>query len=368
MPEFLFFPLIFKFLQEEINGFQSSLLSRFAALFGMLALSLLTIWVFIQGWRVLTGRSREPMMALVGDTLKAMLVIGIATGFASNSSDLYKSLTSGLGEAIYGMVTNNADQSNKDMFESINASLDATSLAMNALTAVSSAQTGGDGALEGESGMLRVMVMLGIGGPAITGGAMVLMYEVGMALFVGLGPLFIVCLMFDATKQLFSRWLMYGAGMMFSLATLYVLSNIAMKLMITVAGVQWATTQFQLANPAGLRETAMQTAGLGLILTTMLITCPPMAASFFQGMLASFSPYSAINANAPQSGQPGPNGQPAGSYMPAQAGRSSQLDAVKYNEIQQGRSVRVLGSDNSTPATSSGSKGAHPDPRNSGLS
>lgn len=123
MPDFLFFPLIFEFLQEEINGFQSSLLSRFAALFGMLALSLLTIWIFIQGWRVMTGRSREPMMALVGDTLKAMLVIGIATGFAGNSSALYKSLTSGLGEAIYGMVTNNADQSNKDMFESINASL-----------------------------------------------------------------------------------------------------------------------------------------------------------------------------------------------------------------------------------------------------
>lgn len=195
---------------------------------------------------------------------------------------------------------------------------------------------------------------------------MVLMYEVGMALFVGLGPLFIICLMFDATKQLFSRWLMYGAGMMFSLATLYVLSNIAMKLMITVAGVQWATTQFQLANPAGLREAAMQTAGLGLILTTMLITCPPMAASFFQGMLASFSPYSAINANAPQSGQPGPNGQPAGSYMPAQMGRNSQLDTIKNEHMQQGRNVNVLGSGNSTLTASSGSKGAHPDPQGSG--
>ncbi|PZP59736.1 MAG: hypothetical protein DI597_14545 [Pseudoxanthomonas spadix] len=368
MPDFLFFPLIFEFLQEEINGFQSSLLGRFATLFGMLALSLLTIWVFIQGWRVMTGRSREPMMALVGDTLKAMLVIGIATGFAGNSSALYRSLTSGLGEAIYGMVTNNADQSNKDMFESINASLDATSLAMNALTAVSSAQTGGDGELEGESGMLRVMVMLGIGGPAITGGAMVLMYEVGMALFVGLGPLFIICLMFDATKQLFSRWLMYGAGMMFSLATLYVLSNIAMKLMITVAGVQWATTQFQLANPAGLREAAMQTAGLGLILTTMLITCPPMAASFFQGMLASFSPYSAINANSPQSGQPGPNGQPAGSYIPGQVGRATQHDKAPSAYTQQALSVSGQEAKSLTASASPGSKAAHPNPQGLGPS
>lgn len=366
--DFLFFPLIFKFLQEEIDGFQSGLLNRFYSIFGVMALSILTIWVFIQGWRVVSGRSREPMMALVGDALKAILVIGIATGFAGNSSVLYKTMTTGLGEIIYGMVSNNGGQSNEDMFESINKSLDATSLAMNALTAVSSAQTGNDSELEGESGMLRVMVMLGIGGPAITGGAMVLMYEVGMALFVGLGPFFIMCLLFDATKQMFSRWLMYGAGMMFSLATLYVLSNIAMKLMIAVAGLQWATTQFQLANPAGLREAAMQTAGLGLILTTMLITCPPMAASFFQGMLASFSPYSAINANGPQGGQPGANGQPAGSYRPQQVGKDSQSDNNPRTDTHQLGILGGSGSGNSTASLSSGSKAAHPDPQASSSS
>uniref|UniRef100_UPI003D3036BD type IV secretion system protein n=1 Tax=Klebsiella pneumoniae TaxID=573 RepID=UPI003D3036BD len=35
---------------------------------------------------------------------------------------------------------------------------------------------------------------------------------------VGLGPLFILCLLFDQTKQLFQRWLFYGIGTMFSMA------------------------------------------------------------------------------------------------------------------------------------------------------
>lgn len=172
---------------------------------------------------------------------------------------------------------------------------------------------------------------------------------------MGLGPFFIMCLLFDATKQMFSRWLMYGASMMFSLATLYVLSNIAMKLMIVVAGLQWATTQFQLANPAGLREAAMQMAGLGLILTTMLITCPPMAASFFQGVLASFSPYSAINANGPQ------GGQPAGSYRSQQVERGAQRDDAGASQAQQASKFHGPGTATSTASLSPGSKAAHPD-------
>ncbi|MFT4196649.1 MAG: type IV secretion system protein [Pseudoxanthomonas sp.] len=346
MDNFLFFPLIFEFLQEEIDSFQSGLLGRFAETFGILSLGLLTVWIFIQGWRVMSGRSREPLMGLVGDALKAMLVIGIATGFAGNSSTIYSNLTTGLGEQIYGLVADESGQSNADMFDSINTNLEVTSLAMSALAAVGSSQTGGDGQVDGETSMLRVMVMLGIGGPAITGGAMVLMYEVAMALFVGLGPLFIVCLLFDATRQLFSRWLMYGAGMMFSLATLFVLSKIAMALMVAVATAQWLSTEFQLANTSGLRETAMQTAGLGLILTTMLITCPPMAASFFQGMMASFSPYSAIMATGPQSGQPGPQGQPAGSY-PQQVGKDAHGSDANTTNMQ---NKQVLG-----PAAGDGS-------------
>jgi type IV secretion system protein VirB6 len=35
---------------------------------------------------------------------------------------------------------------------------------------------------------------------------------------------------------------------------------------------------------------AMQQGGMGLILTTLIITAPPMAAAFFQGTLGYFTP------------------------------------------------------------------------------
>lgn len=76
---------------------------------------------------------------------------------------------------------------------------------------------------------------LGTGGPAVTAGSMLLLYEVAMALFIGLGPLFILCLLFDQAKQLFQRWLFYGIGTMFSMAVLAAMVSIALDMVIRVS-------------------------------------------------------------------------------------------------------------------------------------
>ncbi|WP_425611816.1 type IV secretion system protein [Xanthomonas campestris] len=49
------------------------------------------------------------------------------------------------------------------------------------------------------------MVGVGTGGPAVVAGSMMLLYRIAMALFVGFGPLFILCLLFEQTKSLFQR-------------------------------------------------------------------------------------------------------------------------------------------------------------------
>jgi type IV secretion system protein VirB6 len=42
----------------------------------------------------------------------------------------------------------------------------------------------------------------------------------------------------------------------------------------------------------GLNSMALQQGGIGLILTTLIISAPPMAAAFFQGTLGQFQSYS----------------------------------------------------------------------------
>src|SRR3546814_11134157 len=125
---------------------------------------------------------------------------------------------------------------------------------------------------------------------------MLLLNKVAMALFIGLGPMFILCLLFEQTKQLFSKWLFYGIGTMFSLALLSVMVAIALKMVLAVAAAFWVG-KFTGATTEGINSMALQQGGLGLILTVLIVTAPPMAASFFQGMLGAFTPYTAFRSD-----------------------------------------------------------------------
>ena len=127
--------------------------------------------------------------------------------------------------------------------------------------------------------------------PAVVAGSMLLLNKVAMALFVGLGPIFILSLMFEPTKQLFNRWLFYGIGTMFSLAVLSVMVAIALDMVLAVAGSFWVGRILG-SSTEGINSMALQQGGLGLVLTTLIIMAPPMAAAFFQGMLGQFTAYS----------------------------------------------------------------------------
>ncbi|MBN5019534.1 type IV secretion system protein, partial [Stenotrophomonas maltophilia] len=81
---------------------------------------------------------------------------------------------------------------------------------------------------------------LGAGGPAVTAGSMLLLYGVAMALFIGFGPLFILCLLFDQSRQLFRRWLFYGIGTMFSMTVLAAMVSIALDMVIRVSTAFWS--------------------------------------------------------------------------------------------------------------------------------
>lgn len=311
----VFYSEIQGYLRDRFQDFQDDLLGRFAAILGVVALSLLTIWVFYQGWRVLSGRSREPMMALVGDTLKAMLIVGVATGWAGNSATLYESLTEGLGTVIFQAVTGDDADDVDDIYKVMDANLAATTAALGVVSAV---QKAGNTEVQGDAMLTEVMTIMGTGGPALMGGTMLTLNKFAMALFTGFGPFFILCLLFDVTRPMFQKWLMYGLGTMFALGALYVLVIITTELMLAVAASYWLNNEFMSQftgdGGQGLRTVGIQTGGLGIILTMLLISAPPMAANFFSGMLGQISPYALMG---PGSERPGQDGRPVPSYQPS---------------------------------------------------
>ncbi|MDR6673586.1 type IV secretion system protein VirB6 [Xanthomonas translucens] len=312
MANYAFFSLINDYLRDEIDIFQWTLLQRTTMWMGAIALTVLTLWILIQGYRLATGQMRESAMSLVVTALRATLIIAVATSMATGSSKLYWTLTDGLSKEITEVVTgDDASPYNK---------IDENLLIMQtALASIDALQAGGSEERESDKTRARWFMGLGIAGPGVVAGSMLLLNKIAMALFVGFGPLFIMCLLFNATKQLFSKWLYYGIGTVFSLAVLSVMVAITTKVVGAVAlafVTKWAMSTAFNFNGEGVSSMALQQGGLGLVMTTLVVTAPPMAAAFFQGVLGQFSPYSAMGAGG--GGAAAVPAGPGGSYVPRQ--------------------------------------------------
>ncbi|WP_223495487.1 type IV secretion system protein [Stenotrophomonas indicatrix] len=312
--DFVFFRSILSYLRKRIDDFGIELLGNMMAWVGGIALTLMTLWVLIQGFRIVTGRSRDSMMVLVTNMARAALIVSVATSMAMFGGSLKNFLIKDVKNEITYVVTGKNDSPE----DQIDKSLAWMQVGLSSIDAIKVLD---DGNLRDDKNRALWAVGLGTGGPAVTAGSMLLLYEVALALFIGLGPLFILCLLFDQTKQLFQKWLFYGIGTMFSMAVLAAMISIALDMVIRVSAAFWTSALIDkyLLDPNGsvdMTSQALQQGGMGLILTTLILTAPPMAAMFFQGTLGGFMAYSQIGGS-PVAAAPSANGQPPGSYNPS---------------------------------------------------
>ncbi|CAD7728719.1 hypothetical protein LMG31884_42600 [Xanthomonas hydrangeae] len=194
--------------------------------------------------------------------------------------------------------------------------------------------------------------------PAMAAGAMLLLFKFTMAFLIGVGPIFVLALMFDATKDLFKKWLFYVIGTLFSMSMLSVVSAIVLKLSYKVAAALWAAKGINslMGNDVeGLSSQAMQQGGIGLLLTTVIITMPTVAAALWQGSMGSFMAFSAFDRAG---SSPGPQGQAPGSYMPQQSGNNTSVPDNSIVLPSTPNNQRVTGGEAQAPQPASpGSRG-----------
>ncbi|WP_329743304.1 type IV secretion system protein [Dyella sp. A6] len=307
MTNFVFFTLIYAWLSHKIDAFGDALMGRMMLWVAGIATVLVTFWIMITGYRVMTGQLREPLMAVVTHMARVVIILSAATTMSVFGANLNTFLTTDLGNEINQAVSGNSDS----LYATIDKNLAYTEIAMSAIDAIQLVPGNTD--LANQKEHASFWAGFGTAGPPMTAAVMLLMYRFAMALFIGFGPLFILCLMFEQTKSLFNRWLMYGIGTLFSLAVLNVIAAMVMQLSIGIAAGMWSVTlieHFTGGSTEGLSHQALEQGGIGLLLTMLIITVPPMAANFFQGTLGNFLHYSAFGGF----GRPGPQGQPPGMY------------------------------------------------------
>jgi type IV secretion system protein VirB6 len=306
---FVYFALIYNWLSDKIHTFGMDLMANLMTWASGIALVLVTLWIMVQGYRMITGQSRESMMGLVMSMTRVAIIVTAATTMSMFGANLHRFFTTDLSTEVNQLFTGD----NSTAAQTIDENLAWTQLAMGAIDAVQIAP--GDADLSETKQNALLLAGFGTAGPPMAAAAMLLMYQFALAIFLGLGPLFILCLIFEQTKSLFQRWLLYGIGTVFSMAVLAFVSSLVLQLTLRVAAALWTSNAINnlTANGAeGLSSQALQQGGLGLLMTVLIVSVPPMAAMFFQGTLGNFLTYSAFD---PRGGSRlGPQGQPPGSY------------------------------------------------------
>ena len=311
----VFYVLVYQYIQHQIDKFLTTLQTQVIGVASGIALILVTIWIMIQGYRIVTGQSRDSMMAHMTNSMRVVFIVSFATTLGIFGTDLHTLFTSTLQNDINELFTGQTCDTSNDtncINQTIDSNLAQTALAMAAIDAVQSAP--GDTDTAAGKSRASAFAIFGTASPPMAAGAMLLMFNLAIALFVGLGPIFILCLLFEQTKPLFNKWLMYGIGTLFGMAMLSFVSTVVLKVTLAVAEGLWASsviTGLLGTTSEGLSTQSMEQGGIGLLMTMLIISAPPMAAQFFNGTLGSFMAYSAFNGAG---ARPGPQGQPAGSY------------------------------------------------------
>jgi type IV secretion system protein VirB6 len=340
-----YYALIKQYLTRQITDFGDTLLISTMNFVNVIALLVLTLIVLTKGFRILTGRSQESLMGMVLEMSRNALIVIAATTMGLGNIAIKELLLTDLPNGIHHLVTDSDDSPE----QSIDKNLAYTAVIMGAMDGAQGLNAGISAENVASAGRASLIAVLGAAGPPMTAGAMLLMYTFAITLFVGLGPIFILCLLHDSTKQLFHGWLKYGLATMFSLAVLSFMTSVIMEMMFKVAGALWSAGAIngllRLGDGgAGLTSQAMQQGGIGLLMTVLLVTAPPMAASFFGATVGTF----ATNAQVNGGGNPnsvGPQGQAPGTYtqqqpanVPAQtkqgAGSTTNLPPVAHSPAE----------------------------------
>ncbi|HEX7643257.1 MAG TPA: type IV secretion system protein [Noviherbaspirillum sp.] len=294
---FVYFAQIFITVTALINNFSTNLMTNIMGWVSAIAITLFTLWITIQGYRILTGQSRESMLGMVLNMSRTAIILIFATTTAFMGANLQSFVNGTVFPAINGLVSGSSDDSAATIAQSIDKNLAYTQVAMAFIEGAEGLNGTQSGTNVANAGSTTLMAVFGLAGPPITAGALLLSYQIALALFIGLGPLFIMCLIFDQTKSLFQGWLMFGLGTMFSMAVLNVMVTIVLKITLAVATALWVaggiTAELGLGS-TGLNNQAMQQGGIGMLMTALIVSAPAMAGRFFSTLTNEFRERSAF--------------------------------------------------------------------------
>lgn len=226
--EFRVFETSYDFIDNRLNEFLGSRLSAvIAEVEGPLRIALV-LYVVLYGFAILRGAISEPVMDFAIRSIKLALIYALATTTAYSSfvtEPLFTGLPDALTRAVSGAGT-----------PGVGAAFDQF-LAHAAWLGEEIARD----ASPFNSGAYVVAAAVFIIGAlaAALGFGVVLVAKLALALLVALGPIFVACALFDATRRFFFGWLSQAVNYL----VLFALMIVIFQLVLSLVRDQWGAIQ-----------------------------------------------------------------------------------------------------------------------------
>ncbi len=234
---------------------------------------LLTLYVVFWGLAMMTGKINEPVMDGAVRVVKTALIVAFATSSAIYASNVVAFLYA-WPSALVG-ITNGAEISNTTQIidHTLSQSSDLADMAWSTVTWKNLSP-------------IPIGWAIYIMGVLIAGiaGFVIITSKIGLAVLLALGPIFILLLLFEATRDFFGKWL---SAVLTSGFTIVLISMVSQVVMNIYAACFDAASAAATANHGIVAMAMMVPASLTAIIAIPLLISVPSWASGLGGSVSA---------------------------------------------------------------------------------
>jgi len=271
------FTNLFTSVNGALNTYIQSTATSIISSITPVTTTLLTIYIMLWGWSMMRGTISEPVTDGVGRLIRLSIIIGIAINLGRYNSFIVDFLWN-LPDALAALVASGSSNpaTNMSFLDTFFGQFNDTATAFN------------DAAYKTTNMMgLPDLTLWIIGwavrfaGMALTAYAafLLILAKIGLAILLGIGPIFILLTIFEPTKRFFDSWLGQALNYIF----LALLTSAIIKIVLQI--IQGFLAALDLTNVSFLA--VLPTIGFCIIGVLVLMQIPSVASALGGGVAIS---------------------------------------------------------------------------------
>lgn len=271
--DFHFYTRMFSELNSTLGSYVNDTASNVIGAITPVAFTLMAIYVVLWGWSMMRGIISEPIGDAVVRVVKLATISGIALSLGYYNSFLASWLWNS-PDALASYVSGGAGSPNAEYLDRLMSQMFDFGTSYYEKSQANSTLGIPDIGL-----IIMAFMLWGAGVLATAYGAFVLaLAKIGLALTLGVGPMFILMTIFEPTKRFFDAWI----GQALNYVFLVMLSAGAIKLIMSILVAYLGDATGAAADPS--LDQAIPAIVFSVIATLVMIQLPGMASALGGGV------------------------------------------------------------------------------------